>query len=459
MAETERSWVWVASTASAQAGKLSVLACVETVAMVAIYWAIALIWDTHVHLLAGLLVMPLMLFRSDESVALGLRWATTTPEQGDLLELLLVLSGILTVSLVFAQIFLPFSFAFGVAGCVAVLLFVFSLHLWAPWARNLDLRRNRPLWQTLSLWTLGFFGVPLVCLVFSVTVFLYPAAVRVLSCVVFLRKGILQAPRNWRRFVLSTDLAVVPSLIPDPRDEAPDWSFQQFELRMREAWAAAREKDLFTGIFMASLGLFVLGPAFLATILFRWALKSTAWFYLPLLFLTKPFDGGDRIIWMRSFPRTGWTLVRLVLAIVGIGVALAALVVDLPAALRALQLGRALELPVLPLSLLLVLDWSALRPWHYVSLPTALLTVTMFFRLDHLHRREQAGAKIAEDGWALRSMVWADRARSALAIVWLILITPPTLRFFHCAGQLPAWPARQLARLFGPEACVVPLAF
>ncbi|MFK7874179.1 MAG: hypothetical protein AB8B71_00145, partial [Paracoccaceae bacterium] len=74
MSDVERGWVWWADTDSVRAGKLSVLACAETVVMVVLYWVIAVVWDTHLHLLAGVLVMPLMLFRSDESVALGVRW-------------------------------------------------------------------------------------------------------------------------------------------------------------------------------------------------------------------------------------------------------------------------------------------------------------------------------------------------------------------------------------------------
>ncbi|MEO0633082.1 MAG: hypothetical protein AAFY52_02990 [Pseudomonadota bacterium] len=454
MAETERSWVWVASTASAQAGKLSVLACVETVAMVALYWGIALIWDTHVHLLAGLLVMPLMLFRSDESVALGVRWADGLDEAiGELDEDFVALCSVFSLVAMALVVFFGQPLLLVFASLVALhvfclMAFKYLSDLIGAFKLRADLRK-----------VLFLIGVPAFAFSYVVFYSVGPIVFRFLASVKCLKAGVSQIARNWRRIILNVDCCVAPQPLPVLDGATHPWSYEQFLQDAVSDWSEARSKRTVFHLFGSAVVIAAFSPAFLTTILFRWALKSTAWFYLPLLFLTKPFDGGDRIIWMRSFPRTGWTLVRLVLAIVGIGVALAALVVDLPAALRALQLGRALELPVLPLSLLVVLDWSALRPWHYVSLPTALLTVTMFFRLDHLHRREQAGAKIAEDGWALRSMVWADRARSALAIVWLILITPPTLRFFHCAGQLPAWPARQLARLFGPEACGVPLAF
>lgn len=80
---TDRRWVWFGDTESVRDGKLSVLACFETVLMVVIYWVIAWIWDTHLHLFAGLFVMPLMLFRSDASVELGVRSAKTVDNRLD----------------------------------------------------------------------------------------------------------------------------------------------------------------------------------------------------------------------------------------------------------------------------------------------------------------------------------------------------------------------------------------
>ncbi|MEM6760093.1 MAG: hypothetical protein AAF601_11510 [Pseudomonadota bacterium] len=456
MAETERSWVWVASTASAQAGKQSVLAWVETVAIIAIYWAIARIWDTHVHLLAGLLVMPLMLFRSDESVALGVRWAKAADLANGSFDMAGLAASAFTLLILLAGPITPFPFWINALSANFILTIMVAYSVLAPKVEIPEFQNTK---LNFAVGVIAFLGLPLFLAAYSTFYILAPLIIRVLSCVVHLRQGLTRVPQNWRRLIFATDICVTPQPLPDPDNEVKSWSLHDVIKDTREYFSGMRHGGAGEALLVSAFLVVASAPAYLTTILFRWTLKSTAWFYLPLLFLDMPYNGENRLTWMRSFPRTAWTFVRLVLALVGIGVALAALVVDLPVAMQALQLGRALELPVLPLSLLLVLDWSALRPWHYVSLPTALLTVMLFFRLDHLHRREQAGANIAEDGWALRSMVWADRVRSVLASVWMVLVTPPTLRFFHCAGQLPDWPARQLAWFFGPEACVVPLAF
>ena len=53
---------------SRTAGKLSVLAIIEVIASVVIYWWIAAVWETQLHILVSLIAAPLYLIRSEESV-------------------------------------------------------------------------------------------------------------------------------------------------------------------------------------------------------------------------------------------------------------------------------------------------------------------------------------------------------------------------------------------------------
>ena len=62
--QKEKSWVWHATLESRAAGKVSVLACVETIFAVALYWWIAIKWDTHWHLLSSVFLAPLLLLKS-----------------------------------------------------------------------------------------------------------------------------------------------------------------------------------------------------------------------------------------------------------------------------------------------------------------------------------------------------------------------------------------------------------
>jgi hypothetical protein len=69
-----RRWVWHSDLESRAAGKVSVLACVETAFAIALYWWIAIRYDTHWHLLTSVFIAPLLLLRSPESIAAGVRW-------------------------------------------------------------------------------------------------------------------------------------------------------------------------------------------------------------------------------------------------------------------------------------------------------------------------------------------------------------------------------------------------
>ncbi len=72
--DAARSWVWHATLSSRAAGKVSVLACVESLLAVAVYAWLALCWDIGWPLLGSVFLAPLLLLRSPESIKLGARW-------------------------------------------------------------------------------------------------------------------------------------------------------------------------------------------------------------------------------------------------------------------------------------------------------------------------------------------------------------------------------------------------
>ncbi len=67
-------WCWWSTRGSIDNDVLSVMAVVETVVAVAGYWIAALYFDIWLPMTISLLVAPLVLLRSEESVTLGVRW-------------------------------------------------------------------------------------------------------------------------------------------------------------------------------------------------------------------------------------------------------------------------------------------------------------------------------------------------------------------------------------------------
>ena len=69
----ERSWVWISDFESRGAGKVSVLAIVEVIFAVTVFWGIYAWTGWYWHLLSSVIAAPFVLFRSDASVALAHR--------------------------------------------------------------------------------------------------------------------------------------------------------------------------------------------------------------------------------------------------------------------------------------------------------------------------------------------------------------------------------------------------
>lgn len=68
------SFVWHSTTESVENGTFSVLAAGEVVIAVVLYWLLAFLIHSQSHLWVSIAIAPLLLLRSEASVALGVRW-------------------------------------------------------------------------------------------------------------------------------------------------------------------------------------------------------------------------------------------------------------------------------------------------------------------------------------------------------------------------------------------------
>ena len=71
--DNRAGWVRWSTPESRSAGVKSLLACIETALCVVIYWAIAIVFDTHIHLITSIFVAPFLLLRSSKSIKAGLK--------------------------------------------------------------------------------------------------------------------------------------------------------------------------------------------------------------------------------------------------------------------------------------------------------------------------------------------------------------------------------------------------
>jgi hypothetical protein len=168
---SDRRWMWHANLASRAAGKVSVLACVETAIAVALYWWVAIRFDTHWHLLTSVFIAPLLLLRSPESIAAGLRWFTkdwfavgraeswAVAKKVGWFIFFAIVSALITrpVALQFSHHFLPGLESWALMGAAAAIGLISSLTGWvvgfAIWgAVSPSIGRSFSVVTTITLW-------------------------------------------------------------------------------------------------------------------------------------------------------------------------------------------------------------------------------------------------------------------------------------------------------------------
>ena len=158
-------------------------------------------------------------------------------------------------------------------------------------------------------------------------------------------------------------------------------------------------------------------------------------------------DGEGRLIWVRALPSKIYEWIRLGLAVLTLGFAFIALIS--PAALYALMTAAG-ETPVTVFSLLFVLDFGDIRPWHYFTLPSAALTIVLFLWLDNIRKDEAAGATIDAGGWKISTAIYANRVRSMLVIIWIGFALYYFVEDAYSQCLLDDWMAPLLEWRFGP---------
>ena len=181
---------------------------------------------------------------------------------------------------------------------------------------------------------------------------------------------------------------------------------------------------------------------FIPTLLWRYSLKSTVWFYLLILLLTRPSalkDEDDRK--MRIDSSTPWDeRVGLLLAAATLAIAFIALVDWL----KARELFQTLDgnAPFTLLGWLFVVNWSDFydEPWKWFSLPAAGLTLFLFFWMSRLKSRREGARKNNLDPDEKcplgKSLYWTDRTKNALVYISFMVGLVYFTKVSYQAGKL-----------------------
>jgi len=435
-----RSWVWRSTEESRAAGLVSVLAVTETVACVAMYWVLMFWFGVTWHHWLILIATPMVLLRSQQSVALGLGWferyGTTLIEDVDLLSakgLAATTLGLVVAS--FAVWILAQNWEVGETGGLsfirsALLGWMFLSLVLLITSATVVPAQFKPLIDKLSL----FSAIPLLFGVLGRAML-----TRFVATAFYIPSGLASFPSNWRFSLLISDLFHPPELIPgDNRFCYSHKSYLGFSHKFEDGTPKSAI-DLFAG----SIGSFVF---FVPTILWRWAIKSTAWFYVPLLWVRRGWsshEGEELRIWANTYSGKALNWIWLISG----GLSIAALSVVLFSVEKWLTLQQTTSSAGAPMGLfgfLWSLNWAELltKPWLWFLVPSYALTVIIFFALNSIaaeirdivkNKRDPAllvprEAKIAQ--WR-----WTANARAVLTNIGLLLALWYFLGAVDACGQ------------------------
>ena len=235
---------------------------------------------------------------------------------------------------------------------------------------------------------------------------------RIASVVLTLPQGTRNLPNNWREMVLQVDVMKPPEIVPGFEDSRP--------ANLLSKWREEADPDRQLSEFAVSTnGVMVIAMCFLPSLLWRWAIKSTAWFYIPLLWVGRGWlalDDRKLLVWGKSYSSKWLNRAGVILTGTLLFTSLVALF--LPEAYFDLR-GKLSEsgAPMTPLGWAFVFDWGDLakQPWQWFYLPSWVLTLTLFFMVDaHAKDIKEGEAPVSDHVLPLRRWMWVSNARTLL---------------------------------------------
>lgn len=471
-AAAARSWVWHATVESRAAGKVSVLACVETLLAVVLYWWIAIRWDTHWHLLSSVFIAPLLLLRSPESIELGVRWFLKVKVGKDktkwtlrlwLLETavlggliayavahwmighwlvgqtgwplfgLLVLIGGLSLAIAVAVGFAVMGeftgeFAVEVAIVSGAVGVIASGGMGAVLSLGLGLGLGLVALAVRREWVfVRAFKIVGVGLGFAI----HALVCRVGATLRNLPQGIRQMAENWQENNFWVDSYVPAELMPGIRGERDDLASDGFFRR-----TVHLKELLIKWVLVPLLSAFLFLPAFL----YRLNIKATCWFWWPLAYLLKPVPQADKSSAQKQALCWPWDDPWQRLLIFVPAVLMCAVLIDRYSDFEMWHQYQNPDAVPVPLKLILGMQWSHLPPWHVamVFIASSGLGMLAISGAACSHKRNDNWDSYAQSGmskhlWLMNALT---KVRSLATGTFLIL------GLGMCLISFPEWRQR-----------------
>ncbi len=315
-------WVWRCTEESLKNSQVSILSVLETVFVLGLYYFLVQHFQHHWWLLLTAFAAPIILLRSEASVALGVRMLRSYKErgEGDVSKLEKIIITVLSVIVSFlvaywlAHLVLldyqgwalfwcsaligasAVAFAFVVA-VVFVGAFVGAFAVaFAVAVAVVDTGADTSAFGKLIKVASGIVFYPS----FVFGIWLRSLIIRVIATLRYPIRGIKQLPVNWHRISWCMDFTYPPELLPDAKT-VDEW------FSVGGLFEVLSDPNTDIGDYFLSLAFACFW--YFSALLWRWSLKATLWVWWPLaLVLKQPFQ-TDNLYQMRRVVVTivsGW---------------------------------------------------------------------------------------------------------------------------------------------------------
>lgn len=270
--------VWHSSETSIQNREISFLAILEIVLAISLYWGIAVYYDFYLHIIMSVFLTPFLLLKSKESISYSLDFFAKSAN--------------FKISLL--------SFQKKVENFLIAIFIILMIYIFGIYEINF--------WNTIILSLSAMLFAQVITIIFIISI------IKVVSIVKYILKGIYNININWFNFCFVIDVSKIPELIPNiETDEriSNDFKLSFFMKNIK------KERSKINVL----IRILVFIAMYISSIFYRFSIKSTFWFYIPLLFLVKTpsiiEDNSQKVgEFLSSLYETYWAKFRFILALI-----------------------------------------------------------------------------------------------------------------------------------------------
>jgi hypothetical protein len=491
------TWIFWSTRETINNDVPSLTAIIETFLAVPLYWWIAVEFETYFPLLVGVAVAPIVLLRSDESVALGVSWfvrwerywvqdidfdrieiskqrlawrvGLTLATVGSVLSCLLVwyYLGINFSDLISAGVplFLASMLGAGIAvgagvGNVSVaekvaiaaavvvsILASIGGGIVGAFAFNIT-EIGFLVILVIAAAAGGGAAIGAIAVILAIPIFLFgfafgvlviSLAIRFVATSFYIPQGFRKLPRNFRRLTICTSPLQEPELVPDLPKSETQYSLSSVGRHLIR-FASGFLSNQFTQEKVSSpIGIIIWPVAtllwFVPAWLYRITLKSTVWFWWPLAFFIGDLQRSKQPLrFYRKVVGTLWAKASIATAILAIG---SFLITNLIFSGVVFQKNELLTV----FGFFILADWS-IKPWQILTIALSVLSVGIVFWLDDVvgdYQEAEEHNNVLLLKASTKKLGWIERLmrlRLVLAMLFWFTVGAHTLLYFN---SLKCW--------------------